>query len=239
MLMFPVERAAESAVNIRASTWHGGDGVFRGYCAVIVARSPRDLQGPDSNPKSSLLSPHPGFATSPTAPRKRRSLGCVTVEILAALAAVVLALVGLIGIVFPVLPGSILVGAGALVWALWGASGWGWVAFGMAAFLVILGATSSLVLTGRSLRSRNVPKWPVTIGILVGIVGMFVLPGFGLPIGFTLGLLLAEWYRMRSFRGAAVTSWETIKALGLGILVEFGCAMVATSILAVSILTAW
>ncbi len=151
----------------------------------------------------------------------------------------VLALVGLVGIVFPVLPGSILVGVGALVWAIWGASSWGWVAFGVAALLLVVGTASSLLLTGRSLKQRQVPKWPVTIGILVGIVGMFALPGFGLPIGFAVGLLLAEWYRMRDFRQAAVTSWATIKALGLGILVEFGCAMVATSVLAVSIATAW
>jgi len=163
----------------------------------------------------------------------------VTVEVVAAVAAVVLALVGLVGIVFPVLPGSILVGAGALAWALWGGSSWGWVAFGVAAFLLVVGATSSLLLTGRSLQKRQIPKWPVTVGIVLGIVGMFLLPGFGLPIGFALGLLLAEWYRMRDFRQAVATSWETIKALGLGILVEFGCAMVATSVLAVSIVTAW
>ena len=163
----------------------------------------------------------------------------MTVEIVAAVAAVILALVGLVGIVFPVLPGSILVGAGALAWALWGASSWGWVAFGVAAFLLVVGAASSLLLTGRSLQKRQVPKWPVTVGIVLGIVGMFLLPGFGLPIGFALGLLLAEWYRMRDFRQAVATSWETIKALGLGILVEFGCAMVATSVLAVSIVTAW
>ncbi|WP_199711342.1 DUF456 domain-containing protein [Tessaracoccus antarcticus] len=163
----------------------------------------------------------------------------MTVDIVAAVAAGILALVGLVGIVFPVLPGSILVGVGALVWAIWGASGWGWVAFGVAAFLLIVGATSSLLLTGRSLKQRQVPKWPVTVGILLGIVGMFFLPGFGLPIGFAVGLFLAECYRMRDLRKAAITSWETIKALGLGILVEFGCAMVATSILAVSIATAW
>lgn len=163
----------------------------------------------------------------------------MTVEVVAAVAAVVLAVVGLVGIVFPVLPGSILVGAGALVWALWGGSSWGWVAFGVAAILLVVGATSSLLLTGRSLKRRQVPKWPVTVGILLGIVGMFLLPGFGLPIGFALGLLLAEWYRMRDFRQAVATSWETIKALGLGILIEFGCAMVATSVLAVSIVTAW
>lgn len=163
----------------------------------------------------------------------------VTVDVVAAVAAILLALVGLVGIVFPVLPGSIMVGVGALLWAIWGASGWGWVAFGVAATLLVVGATSSLLLTGRSLKQRQVPKWPITVGILLGIVGMFFLPGVGLPIGFAVGLLLAEWFRMRSFRQAAATSWETIKALGLGILVEFGCAMVATSVLAVSVATAW
>lgn len=163
----------------------------------------------------------------------------MTVEFVAAVAAVVLALVGLVGIVFPVLPGSILVGAGALAWAIWGASSWGWAAFGVAAFLLVVGTASSWLLTGRSLQQRQVPKWPVTVGIVLGIVGMIWLPGFGLPIGFVIGLLLAEWYRMRDFRQAVVTSWETIKALGLGILVEFGCAMIATSVLAVSVVTAW
>lgn len=163
----------------------------------------------------------------------------MTVEVLSALAAAILALAGLVGIVFPVLPGSILVGAGALVWAIWGASGWGWVAFGVAAFLLVVGAASSLLLTGRSLQKRQVPKWPITVGIVLGIVGMFLLPGFGLLIGFVLGLLLAELYRMRDLRQAAVTSWETIKALGLGIVVELGCAMAATSVLAVSVATAW
>lgn len=163
----------------------------------------------------------------------------MSIEVVAAVAAVILALVGLVGIVFPVLPGSILVGAGALVWAIWGASSWGWVAFGAAAFLLIVGAGSSWLLTGRSLQQRQVPKWPLLVGIVLGIVGMIWLPGFGLPIGFALGLLLAEWYRMRDFRQVAVTSWETLKALGLGILVEFGCAMFATAVLAVSVATAW
>lgn len=171
--------------------------------------------------------------------RRARTLISVTIELITATAAVLLALVGLVGIIVPVLPGSILVGVGALVWAFWGGSSWGWVAFAVAALLLVVGAGSSLLLTGRSLQRRQVPKWPVTVGIVVGIVGMFWLPGFGLPIGFALGLLLAEWVRMRDFRQAAVTSWETIKSLGVGILIEFGCAMLATSVLAVSIATAW
>jgi len=163
----------------------------------------------------------------------------VTVEVVAAIAAVVLALVGLVGIVFPVLPGSILVGGGALVWAIWGASSWGWVAFGVAVVLLLIGGLSSWLLTGRSLQQRQVPKWPITVGLLLGVVGMFLLPGLGLPIGFVVGLLVAEWYRVRDLRQAAVTSWETVKALGLGILIELGCAMLATAVLAVSVATGW
>ena len=41
------------------------------------------------------------------------------------------------------------------------------------------------------------------------------------------------------FRQAAATSWETVKALGVGILIELGCAMLAVAVLAVSVATAW
>lgn len=163
----------------------------------------------------------------------------MTPEIIAAIAAGALALVGLVGIVLPILPGSITIGIGALVWAIWGGSSWGWVGFGVAAVLLIVGALSSWLLTGRSLQRNEVPKWPVVVGIALGVVGLFVLPGLGLPIGFVLGLFLAEWYRLRDLRKAVTTSWATVKALGLGILVELSCAMAAVAVLAISIATAW
>lgn len=159
---------------------------------------------------------------------------------IAALAAAVMTLIGLAGLVLPVIPaGSLVVGAGALVWAIWGHSPWGWVAFGIAAVLLLVGSLSSLLLTSRSLQRNKIPKWPIAVGILVGLIGVFVLPGFGLPIGFAFGLLVAEWYRVRSLRTALATSWQTLKALGLGILIEFTCAMFATAALALSIVTAW
>lgn len=163
----------------------------------------------------------------------------MSTDIIAAVAAAALALLGLVGIVFPVLPGSITVAVGALVWAIWGSSTWGWVSFGVAAVLLLIGALSSWLLTGRSLQQRQVPKWPIAVGLVLGIVGMIVLPGLGLPIGFLVGLLLAELYRVRNLRDAVATSWATIKALGLGIIVELLCAMAATAVLAVSIATAW
>lgn len=163
----------------------------------------------------------------------------MTPELIAAIAAGALALIGLMGIVLPILPGSLAIGIGALVWAIWGGSSWGWVAFGVAAVLLIIGGLSSWLLTGRSLQRHEVPKWPVVVGITLGVVGLFVLPGLGLPIGFVVGLFLAEWYRLRDLRKAVTTSWATVKALGLGILVELSCAMVAVAVVAISIGTAW
>jgi len=49
--------------------------------------------------------------------------------------------VGVVGTIIPVLPGSILIGASLLVWAIWGGAGpMGWVIFaiGMVIFVVAL-----------------------------------------------------------------------------------------------------
>ena len=158
---------------------------------------------------------------------------------IAAIAAILLALIGLMGIIIPVLPGSITVAVAALIWAIWGASDWGWLAFVVCGILIAIGVASSWFLTGKSLQRNEVPKWPILVGIAAGIAGMFVLPGFGLPLGFALGLLLAEWYRLRDLPVAFTVSLQTIKALGLGIIIELVCAITALSILAVSITTAW
>lgn len=159
-------------------------------------------------------------------------------EIAAAVVAVLACLIGLTGIVIPVLPGSITVGAGLLVWAIWGASSWGWWAFGVGAVFLAVGATSGLVLTKRGLDRKEIPTWPILVGLLGGIIGTFLLPALGLVIGFVAGLLLAEYLRVKDFKLALDTSWVAIKSVGIGMIIELGCAMLATSLLTVSIVTA-
>ncbi|GAA1390903.1 DUF456 domain-containing protein [Luteococcus peritonei] len=149
-----------------------------------------------------------------------------------------LALVGLCGIVVPMLPGSLTVALAALVWAIWGTSSWGWVAFGVAAVLLAIGMTASLLLTRRDLGRREIPQWPVVVGLVCGLVGAFVLPALGLPIGFVLGLFLAELVRLKDARLALETSVAAVKTIGLGMAVELGCAMAATAVLSTSVLTA-
>ena len=128
------------------------------------------------------------------------------VELIAALS-VVLVVVGVCGIVVPVLPGSIAILGGLLVWAVWGGSPFGWLVFGIGALFVVAGMSAQYLITGRRLKERSIPNRSVVIGLVCGVVGLFVLPFLGLPIGFTVGLLASEYARVRDLREAASTSW--------------------------------
>ncbi|MEE2523700.1 DUF456 domain-containing protein [Pseudarthrobacter sp. J75] len=139
-------------------------------------------------------------------------------------------LVGVAGTVVPVLPGSILIGAALLAWAIWGGAGTvAWVVFAIGIVFVATGMAASAVLTGRKLRQHAIPGRSVMIGVAAGIVGMFIIPVVGLFVGFAAGLLLSEFARTRNFGTATTTSWAALKATGLGILVEFGLACLAAS----------
>ena len=110
-------------------------------------------------------------------------------------------------------------------------------AFGIAAVLVCIGMAASFFLTKRDLARRDIPRGPIFTGAVFGLVGGFVVPVLGIFLGFALGLFLAELYRVRDAREAATSSWVALKSFGTGILVEFSCALLATGLLATSILT--
>ena len=111
------------------------------------------------------------------------------------------------------------------------------IAFGIAAVLVCIGMAASFFLTKRDLARRDIPRGPIFTGAVFGLVGGFVVPVLGIFLGFALGLFLAELYRVRDAREAATSSWVALKSFGTGILVEFSCALLATGLLATSILT--
>lgn len=139
-------------------------------------------------------------------------------------------LLGIIGTIVPVLPGSLLIVAALLGWALVLANTLGWVVFGIGAALSCTGMLAATVLTGRRLKRRNIPIRSILAGIIVGIIGIFVIPGVGLFLGFALGLLLSELARQRDLPAAAASSLAALKATGIGILTEFGCAALAGSL---------
>ena len=139
-------------------------------------------------------------------------------------------LVGVAGTIIPVLPGSILIGASLLAWALWGGAGTtGWVVFGIGLVFVLAGMAASAVLTGRKLKEHSIPSRSVVVGLVLGVAGMFIIPVVGLFVGFAAGLLLSELQRTRVLGTAVASSWAALKATGFGMIVEFGLACLAAS----------
>ena len=135
--------------------------------------------------------------------------------------------VGLVGILVPVLPGSMLVVGGILVWAWAEGGATAWTVFAVATALVAAGTVVKYVVPGRRLQVAGIPASTQWLGVLVGVVGFFVIPVVGLFLGFVLGVYLAELARVGS-KDAWPSTVHSLKAVGLSIVIEFLAAFAAT-----------
>lgn len=154
---------------------------------------------------------------------------------IAALLAIVLALIGVAGIVIPVLPGSITILAALAIWAVWGGGTQAIVVACVAGVAVLVGMLASAAITKKRLDAREIPRWPVVVALIAGVVAGFWIPAVGLPLGFALTLLACEWYRVRDLGRALSTSVAALKGIGIGMLVELACAMFAVTLLGASV----
>ncbi len=148
------------------------------------------------------------------------------VTLLAALAVAA----GVFFTIVPVLPGSLIALLGLLGWAVAEGNSVGWTVFAVSGLLLAAGAAGQLVLTGRTMKRRQIPGTSVFAGAAAGVVLMFFIPVVGLPIGFAAGLFVMEFLRQRDVQKAVSSSAAALKATGAGILVEFGLASLAATI---------
>lgn len=139
--------------------------------------------------------------------------------------------VGLVGILLPALPGTLLILAAGLAWAaLVEDDGTGrWVVVAVMTVLFVVGAVAKYALPGRRLSGR-LPRSTLVLGAAGAVVGLLVLPPFGLLLGGVLGVYLAEVRRLGPGAPARRSTVEVLKAVGLGMLAELtaGVLMVAT-----------
>lgn len=151
--------------------------------------------------------------------------------------ALALLVLGAAGVVLPVLPGSLLIIITLLVWAvlLGGPAAWTAAVLGM--LLAAVGWSAATVLTGRVLQREQIPRGPVLIAVVAGLAGMVLLPPLGLFIGFAAGLFAAEYRRRgNDWETAGAASLRALRAIGLGVLVEFCLAGLAVSCFVIGVL---
>lgn len=135
-------------------------------------------------------------------------------------------LVGVVGVVVPLLPGSALVWAAVLVWALVEQSTTGWVVLVTVTFWLLVGLVVKYLVPGRRLTTSGVPRRTLVLGAGLGVVGFLVVPVVGLVLGFILGVYLAEVDRVGA-RSAWPSTRAALTAVGLSVLIELTAALLA------------
>lgn len=134
--------------------------------------------------------------------------------------------IGLVGTIVPGLPGLVIIFAAALVHGF--VEGFG--TLGIAAVvamgvLMVAGESASYVLPHRAGVVAGMPRTSLRLGIAGAVVGFFVIPVLGLPIGAVLGVLIGEQRRL----GDWARAWETTRGValgfGIGALAEIGCGV--------------
>ena len=149
----------------------------------------------------------------------------------------VVCLIGVVGTVLPVLPGDILVGAAVLVWALVERTPVAWIALAVVLVVLVAGHVLTWLVPGRRMQAAGVPTVVLMLGGVVGIIGFFVVPVVGLPLGFILGVFVAELLRVRTPAIAWASTKEAMKGTGLAVLIGFTAAVLATAIWAAAAVT--
>lgn len=119
----------------------------------------------------------------------------------------IVVIAGLVGIVLPVLPGLTLQIAAILFWAFEESSTVGWAVLLLAIAIAVAASILKYLYPGRRLREAGIPGWLVLVAVVVAVVGLFIVPLIGAPIGFVLTVYLFE--RRRHGRARA---WPSTKS---------------------------
>lgn len=140
-------------------------------------------------------------------------------------------LIGIVGVVVPVLPGSALIVLAVLIWGVAAQSTVGWWVASICAAIALAGWALQYFIPTRHLRLSGVPNRTLVVGAIVGVVGFFVIPVAGLPLGFIAGIALAELVRLRTWDKA----WPSTKHALKAVMLSYGIELVA----AVSMAIVW
>jgi uncharacterized protein YqgC (DUF456 family) len=134
---------------------------------------------------------------------------------------------GLVGIVVPVLPGALLAWAAIAVWALAVGGAPAWVVLGVATVAIGGAQVVKVLVPGRRLRDAGVPRRSIVAGVVLAIVGFFLIPVVGFFIGFPLGVYLEERRRLGRHAAASHSTRQALRAMGLSILIELAATVLA------------
>jgi uncharacterized protein YqgC (DUF456 family) len=151
-------------------------------------------------------------------------------NVLVLILAFLLMLVGLAGTVLPVLPGTILIFVGVLIYAfLEGFQAVGWPTLAALGLLTLVATTAELWASSVGAKMGGASGWSVLAGMGGGLVGLLVFNLPGAIIGAVLGVLVSEMVRVGDWQKAlkAGSGWAIGWLISAVVQVAVGLAMMA------------
>jgi uncharacterized protein YqgC (DUF456 family) len=146
-------------------------------------------------------------------------------SVVVALVALAMA-VGVVGTVVPLVPGLALVWAAALAYGMIEGFGMtGAVAFSLVTVFAIAGTLAGWIVPARVAGAAGAARSSILLGAVAAVVGFFILPIVGLPVGGVAGVYAGELQRTRDGAAAWRATRATIAGFGLAALVQFALAL--------------
>ncbi len=146
-----------------------------------------------------------------------------------ALQAVALAvmLFGLFGLVVPVLPGLVIIWVPTLVYGI--ITGFNWangILFAIITGLMLFGSVVDNIIMGQRARQQGASWLAITVALVAGLLGSVLLPPFGGLVAALVGLFAVEFFRLRDWKQALVSTRSMAVGCGWAAVIRFGIGLV-------------
>jgi uncharacterized protein YqgC (DUF456 family) len=143
-----------------------------------------------------------------------------------ALIVAILMAVGLAGVIVPFMPGLPIIWGAALLYGIIGSFG----GVGVTAMIAItvlagIGMAATIVLPERAGSAAGASRSTLLFAGLMGLVGFFVIPVIGFPLGGCAGVLVAQYRETGDWDSATRSTVAVLKGFGAGILAELGTGL--------------
>jgi len=147
---------------------------------------------------------------------------------------------GLFGLFTMVVPGLVVIWAGALVYGLVTGFTWGnGVVFFFLTGLMIFGSVIDNILMGSGARQTGSSWWSITLALVAGLIGSLVLPIIGGLLVACLALFLSEAIRRRNESAFLGRDWNGALQATRSMMVGCGWSVVFRLIIGAVMILLW
>ena len=137
----------------------------------------------------------------------------------------ILMAIGIMGTLIPFIPGLGLVWFAGALWAYFdGGDGTRMWLLAVMTLFAVIGFALQFILPDKAATSDSPPKYTIFIGALAGIVGFFLIPVIGAPIGFLAGVYANYFLNTGNSAQAWSSTIKTAVAFGWAVIAQFVCS---------------